>query len=102
MLYLELSQLSDELRLELNAIAQAVCERKRVSPELLRTTILKLCQGRYLGRRVLAQLLNRNFDDLLKRTLSPLVEEDLLKTAFPSSSDPRQAYTSCSETVRSS
>jgi hypothetical protein len=27
MLYLEWSQLSDELRLELNAIAQAVCER---------------------------------------------------------------------------
>ena len=98
MLYLEWSQLSDELRLELNAIAQAVCERKRVSPELLRTTILKLCQGRYLGRRVLAQLLNRNFDDLLKRTLSPLVEEGLLKTAFPSSSDPRQAYTTSSET----
>ena len=53
---------------------------------------------RYLGRRVLAHFLNRNFDDLLKRTLSPLVEEGLLKTAFPSSSDPRQAYTTSRET----
>jgi hypothetical protein len=97
-LYLEWSQLSDELQHELKTIAQAVCESKRVAPELLRTTILKLCQGRYLGRRVLAQLLNRNQDDLLKRTLNPLVDENLLKTAFPSSSDPRQAYTACSNT----
>ena len=97
-LYLEWSQLSDVSRDELKVIAQVVSERTRVSPELLRGTILKLCQGRYLGRRVLAHLLNRNFDDLLKRTLSPLVEEGLLKTAFPSSSDPRQAYTTSRET----
>lgn len=97
-LYLEWSQLSDELQHELKTIAQAVCESKRVAPELLRTTILKLCQSRYLGRRVLTQLLSRNQDDLLKRTLNPLVNENLLKTAFPSSSDPRQAYTACRNT----
>ena len=97
-LYLEWSQLSDELQHELKTIAQAVYERKRVAPELLRATILKLCQGRYLGRRVLAQLLSRNPDDLLKRTLNPLVEKNLLQTAFPSSSDPRQAYTTCGDT----
>lgn len=97
-LYLEWSQLSDELQHELKTIAQAVYERKRVAPELLRVTILKLCQGRYLSRRVLAQLLSRNPDDLLKRTLNPLVEKNLLQTAFPSSSDPRQAYTTCGDT----
>ena len=97
-LFLEWSQLSDELKDELKIIAQDVSERTRVAPELLRPTILKLCQGRYLGRRVLAQLLSRNPDDLLKRTLNPLVEEGLLKTAFPSSSDPRQAYTTSRET----
>ena len=97
-LYLEWSQLSDELQHELKTIAQAVCESKRVDPDLLRATILKLCQGRYLGRRVLAQLLSRNQDDLLKRTLKPLVDANLLKTAFPSSSDPRQAYTAIAAT----
>lgn len=97
-LYLEWSQLSDELQRELKVIAQAVYERKRVAPELLQATILKLCQGRYLGRRVLAQLLGRNPDDLLKRTLNPLVGKKLLKTAFSSSSDPRQAYTTCGDT----
>lgn len=92
-LYLEWSQLSEELQHELTSIAQAVCTNKRVAPDLLRTTILKLCQGRYLGRRVLAQLLNRHQDDLLKRTLNPLVNEKRLKTAFHSGRDPRQAYT---------
>lgn len=92
-LYLEWSQLDVEVQDELEELARPVSERKRVAPELLRTTILELCQGRYLGRRVLAHLLNRNPDDLLKRTLNPLVEAGQLKPAFPSSSDPRQAYT---------
>jgi ATP-dependent DNA helicase RecG len=93
LLYLEWSQLSDALQQDLKRIAQPVCARKRVAPELLRLTILQLCNGRYLGRRILAQLLNRNPDDLLKRSLNPLVDKQLLKPAFPSSSDPRQAYT---------
>ena len=100
-LYLEWSQLSDELQHELKVIAQAVCVHPRVTSDVLRTTILKLCQGRYLSRRVLAQLLSRNQDDLLKRTLNPLVDANLLKAAFPSSSDPRQAYTTCNNVGKS-
>lgn len=96
-LYLEWTQLSDELQRELKTIAQAVCAHPRVAPDVLRETILKLCQGRYLGRRVLARLLSRNQDDLLKRTLNPLVDKNLLKMAFPSSRDPRQAYTACGQ-----
>jgi len=90
--YLEWSQLSAELQQELTSLALPVSQRKRTDPEVLRKTILSLCAGRYLGRRVLAQLLNRNQDDLLKRMLTPLVEEKLLKPAFPLN-DPRQAYT---------
>jgi hypothetical protein len=45
---------------------------------------------------VLAQLLGRNPDDLLKRTLNPMVLAGKLKTAFQSTSDPRQAYTTVS------
>ena len=99
-LYLEWSQLGGALQCELKALAQPVSERKRVAPMLLQTTIVNLCQGRYLGRRVLAHLLKRNPDDLLKRMLNPLVEKGRLKMAFPSSSDPRQAYTSHNETEK--
>jgi ATP-dependent DNA helicase RecG len=92
-LYLDWSQLGEDLQRELRLSAQPVSGRERVASDILHATIITLCQGRYLGRRVLAQLLNRNPDDLLKRTLNPLVSEGRLKTAFPSSSDPRQAYT---------
>lgn len=91
--YLDWSQLSHEVQQELAQIAQPVRESRRVAPHVLQETIIVLCQGRYLGRRVLAQLLNRNPDDLLKRTLNPLVDQHRLQTAFSSSSDPRQAYT---------
>lgn len=98
-LYLEWGQLGQAEHDELTALACPVSQRKRVSPDVLEATIVSLCRGRYLGRRVLAQLLNRNADDLLKRVLNPMVDLGKLKTAFPSNSDPRQAYTSSSETA---
>ena len=92
-LYLDWSELGEQAQHELTALAKPVSQQARVSPALLRATLLDLCRGRFLGRRVLAQLLHRNPDDLLKRTLNPLVDGKSLKTAFPSRSDPRQAYT---------
>jgi predicted HTH transcriptional regulator len=94
--YLDSAQLSQELLAELGLIAQPVRQRTRVATSVLHATILNLCLNRYLGRRVLAQLLDRNPDDLLKRTLNPMVLDGTLNTAFPSSSDPRQAYTTAS------
>ena len=38
-------------------IAGPVQQKSRVAPELLRATIVDLCRGRFLGRRVLAHLL---------------------------------------------
>ena len=90
--YLDSAQLTPELLAALGLIAQPVRERSRVASSVLQDTVLALCMHRYLGRRVLAQLLARNPDDLLKRTLNPMVLEGKLKTAFPSASDPRQAY----------
>ena len=92
-LYTDWAQLSVAERQALMAAAQPIRGKKRVSPTLMEATVLDLCKGRYLGRRVLAFVLNRNADDLLQRTLNPLVTAGKLKTAFPSSSDPRQAYT---------
>lgn len=90
--YLDWFQLDLALQQELTRLALPVSQGKYATQALLRATVLDLCAGRYLGRRVLAQLLNRNPDDLFKRILTPLVEEKRLKQAFPSRSDPRQAY----------
>ena len=92
-LYTDWAQLSVAEQQALMAAVQPIRGKKRVSPTLMEATVLDLCEGRYLGRRVLAFILNRNADDLLKRTLNPLVTAGKLKIAFPSSSDPRQAYT---------
>lgn len=90
--YLDWNDLPSELQSKLFELAAPVRTRRRTSPELLQQTILALCEKRYLGRRVLAHLLNRNADDLLKRTLTPMVAVKMLVPAFASTSDPRQAY----------
>ena len=90
--YLDWNDLPDSLQSELTNLASMVSTKPRVPPEQLQQTILSLCKGRFLGRRVLARLLDRNADDLLKRTLNPMVAARILATAFASTSDPRQAY----------
>ncbi|WP_213959380.1 RNA-binding domain-containing protein [Variovorax sp. dw_954] len=92
-LYLDWEQLSEAAQRELADLARPVSQQARTAQAALRAVVFALCRDRFLGRRVLARLLNRNPDDLLKRTLNPLVDEGRLKTAFPSRSDPRQAYT---------
>ncbi len=91
--FLDWASLPVAVQEALSAAAAPVATRGKVKAELLRETILKLCAQRYLGGRVLAHVLNRDPDDLRKRTLTPMVKEGLLRAAFPASSDPRQAYT---------
>ena len=81
------------LQQELLATAQPVRQARRVRPAELHDMVRQLCAGRYLGRHVLAHLLGRNADDLLRRILSPMVASGALKTAYAVSRDPRQAYT---------
>ena len=90
--YLDWAEVPPELQRELTALASPISQSRRVSPDVLRATVRNLCHGRYLGRRVLAQLLARNPDDLLKRTLNPMVGSGELAPAYASGSDPRQAY----------
>jgi ATP-dependent DNA helicase RecG len=82
-----------ELQAVLAELARPVAERKRALAPTVRQTIQHLCDGRFLGLRVLAHVLKRNPDDLRKRTLNPMVQDGTLQTAFSSSNDPRQAYT---------
>lgn len=91
--YLDWEQLSESAQHELTERARPVSQQARTAPAVLHAVIFDFCRNRFLGRRVLARALNRNPDDLLKRALNPLVDEGRLKTAFPSKSDPRQAYT---------
>lgn len=91
--YLDWDDVPVELREHLRACARTISDTKRAKPEAIKNIVLQLCDGRYLGRRILADLLHRNSDDLLKRILNPMVAEGQLSTAHPSVSDPRQAYT---------
>ena len=82
-----------ELQAALAELAKPVAERKHARAPTVRQTIQALCTGRFLGLRVLAHVLRRDPDDLRKRTLTPMVQEGVLATAFPAPRDPRQAYT---------
>lgn len=90
--YVDWEDLPPELQNSLMEIATPARENKHLPREEMRQVVLKLCLGRYLGRRVLAHLLNRDSDDFRKRILNPLVREKLLTPAFASSSNPKQAY----------
>ena len=82
-----------DLQEALQTLAAPVALRKHVKAKALRDTIQALCQGRFLGLRVLAHVLQRDIDDLRKRTLTPMIQEGALLPAFASTRDPRQAYT---------
>ncbi len=91
----ELNQLGQAEIALLRQQAAPVSERLRARPELVRQTVLRLCDGRYLGLRVLADLLkrrDRDGKDLRTRILNPLVAEGVLLRAYPKANDPRQAY----------
>lgn len=90
--YLDWEDLPAELQSELLMLSSPVREKRRVSPEVMQQAVLNLCQGRFIGRRVLAHLLARNADDLLKRILNPMVQAKTLIPAFASTSNPKQAY----------
>lgn len=92
-IYLDWETMPEPLRRELIELGLRVSGAGRVPPAVLRETLRELCAGRYLGLRVLAQVLHRDPDDLRKRTLSQMVKDGQLRTAYPAIKDPRQAYT---------
>jgi len=96
----DVSQIPPDDLARLRDLAAPVAQRRRAAPALVQQTVLALCRGRYLGLRVLAQLLGRNPDgmDLRKRILNPLVANQSLLRAYPNPNDPRQAYTTGMDT----
>lgn len=78
----------------LELIAQPARNRLRLPPKDMEAIILKLCTGRWLTRRKIADLLQRDPDGLRARFLTPMVEHGLLRMRYPESrSRPDQAYT---------
>ncbi len=78
----------------LQAIAQAVAGRGKVSTAALREAVLQPCTGRYLTAEELAGLLRRTAANLRSRHLASMVKEGRLQLRFPAASNrPDQAYT---------
>lgn len=79
---------------ELLAIAQHARSQKRLQPAEMERIILELCQGRWLTRNQLSELLDRNPDGLRSRFLTPMVAHGRLRLRYPDKPNRAdQAYT---------
>ena len=89
----DLETLSPNFYKGLQIIAQESTQKQRLNPEVIRTIIFKLCEGHYITRPCLAQLLNRNPDSLRQLHLGEMIKNKTLSLAFPQNpNDKRQAY----------
>lgn len=77
----------------LRKLAEPVSSTARATPEIVRSTILKLCSEEFLTVSELAELLNRRPDPLRNKYLSPMAKDGLLERRFPADPNhPQQAY----------
>ncbi|MEG2312169.1 hypothetical protein [Brevundimonas sp.] len=88
-----LNEIDAALLTELSQIAGELGGAGKVPQARMRSVISKLCSGRYLTLKVLAELLEREETYLRQSHLSPMAEQGVLTRAFPQKpNDPRQAY----------
>lgn len=79
---------------ELQHIAITAQNKKRLLPKVTEQIILELCQGRWLTRHQLSQLMARNPESLRERFLNPMVAEGALRLRYPDKPNHiGQAYT---------
>lgn len=78
---------------ELLALAEPARLKLRLSPAAMETLILGLCRGRWLTAKELAELLNRDADNLQTRILAAMVKKQALELRYPEVKNrPDQAY----------
>lgn len=78
----------------LRQISAPARKNKRLPPKRVEQIIKKLCNGRWLSRRQLSELMNRNMEGLRMRFLMPMVEHGLLELRYPDKPNRvDQAYT---------
>ncbi|MDF5712897.1 MAG: hypothetical protein PUP93_03180 [Rhizonema sp. NSF051] len=79
--------------LSLMEIAASVRDKKRVSPELMQATILKLCLNEYLLLKTLAELVERSPDTIRTHYVTPMLKKGLLELKYPEQPNhPQQGY----------
>ncbi|ORJ58327.1 hypothetical protein B5V00_12740 [Geothermobacter hydrogeniphilus] len=64
-------------------IAEPARRSQRLPPEQMEKLIVEMCRGRWLTRRELAGLLQRNPDSLRARYLTPMVAHGVLQLRYP-------------------
>jgi len=78
----------------LRQISAPARKNKRLPPKEVEQIIKQLCDGRWLSRRELSELMNRNMEGLRMRFLMPMVEHGLLALRYPDKPNRvDQAYT---------
>ncbi len=93
-------ELSDIELGELIKIAKPARENKRLPPNQMEAILLTLCQGRFLTRKQIAELLGRNNEGLRSRFLVPMVEHDRLRLRYPEKPNRTdQAYTASAKNL---
>jgi len=68
---------------DLMEIAAPARNQQRLQPEAMERIILELCQGRWLTRNQMAELLERHPDGLRSRFLTPMVAYGRLRLRYP-------------------
>jgi hypothetical protein len=81
-----------EITPELIELARPVRETGKAPRNVVEETILKLCAGRFLTVRNLAELLNRDSNALLIHYIKEMVERGALELRFEDKTHPQQAY----------
>jgi hypothetical protein len=88
-----LAELREKYRWGLELLASGPRKKRKLPREELIAVILQLCSGRFITLGCLAELVSRNPDNLRDQYLSPLVKEQKLELAFPTTPNHmRQAY----------
>lgn len=77
------SESAESARQMLERLAAPARHRQRLAPQEMESLIQQLCRDRWLTRRELADLLQRNADSLRSRFLTPMVEHGLLRMRYP-------------------
>jgi ATP-dependent DNA helicase RecG len=91
-------QLSLDVQQVVIKIAEPARIKKRLHHQEMEQIILKLCQGKWLTRMQLSELLNRNPEGILSRFLTPMVEHGLLRLRYPDKPNRTdQSYTAVSD-----
>jgi len=90
----DLDTLSPSFRRHWEQLAEAPRKKKRLTREVMRATIEKVCQGHYLTLHALANVLQRDKTALRNEYLTPMVSSGILRLAFSDTpTHQKQAYT---------